>query len=389
MMEVINIMFALIRYAVFDTEIDKSIKPDSIYRNLPELYALSNSHDLAHIVSYALDKLGMLHKDEISNKFRKKQFTAIYRSERMSYELNRLCNTLEQNDIPFIALKGAFIRNFYCEQWLRTSCDIDILVHEQDFEDAINVIRDNLNYTVDSDKHYNDISLHSQSKLHLELHFNIQEDLEPLDRVLSKVWDNSKIYKNKNQYNMTNEFLMYYLIAHATYHFTSGCGVRPFIDFVVLSKSLDYNEDILLDMCKQADIGKFYSEFKNLALVWFGDKSHNKITIDMQNHILKAGVYGTLENRVAVEQIKMGGTGKNILNRIFMPYDTIKHKYHILKKHKWLTPIYEVRRWLSVIFDKSVNERSRKDLKFNLDNKNKDNEKLVNLLRNLEILDFK
>ncbi len=48
-----------------------------------------------------------------------------------------ICDTLERTEISYIPLKGSVIKDLYPEPWMRTSCDIDILVHEEDLESAI------------------------------------------------------------------------------------------------------------------------------------------------------------------------------------------------------------------------------------------------------------
>ena len=37
----------------------------------------------------------------------------------------------------------------------------------------------------------------------------------------------------------------------------------------------------------------------------------------------------------------------------------LKNKYPVLKKHKWLTPVYQVRRWLALLSPKRMRRASR------------------------------
>ena len=46
---------------------------------------------------------------------------AIYRYEKINYELNRLRSALNEAQIPFIPLKGSVLRQYYPEPWMRTS----------------------------------------------------------------------------------------------------------------------------------------------------------------------------------------------------------------------------------------------------------------------------
>ena len=41
---------------------------------------------------------------------------------------NSICSALNRESIAYIPLKGSVIKDLYPESWMRTSCDIDILV---------------------------------------------------------------------------------------------------------------------------------------------------------------------------------------------------------------------------------------------------------------------
>lgn len=66
---------------------------------------------------------------------------------------------------------------------MRTSCDIDILVHEEDFERMTQILIQELNYTLDKEKSIQHISMHAPSGVHLEPHFTLHKDIELIDRV--------------------------------------------------------------------------------------------------------------------------------------------------------------------------------------------------------------
>ena len=85
------------------------------------LYKLSKAHDLAHLVGDALIKNDLIGNDEIKEKYQKQVMIAIYRYEKINYELNRLRSALNEARIPFIPLKGSVLRQYYPEPWMRTS----------------------------------------------------------------------------------------------------------------------------------------------------------------------------------------------------------------------------------------------------------------------------
>ena len=144
-----TIAFALLRYALFKEELPNSIRELITRERLERVYSLLKSHDLAHLVADVLDKNGLLDDSEVSKKFRAERNLAIYRHEQMQYELTQICDTLEKAQIPFIPLKGSVIRSFYPEPWMRTSCDIDILVDKAYLELAQQCLKRDLEYQLE------------------------------------------------------------------------------------------------------------------------------------------------------------------------------------------------------------------------------------------------
>ena len=100
-----------------------------------------------------------------------------------------------------------------------------------------------------------------------------------------------------------------------------------------------------------------------LARVWLEGESHCEKTIKLENYIFHGGVYGNLENRMKVVGLNEKGKKSYALKRIFAPYELMKIRYPVLKKYKWLLPIYEVVRWFETIFNgKAKNLKREMDM---------------------------
>lgn len=357
---------------------------------LKALYKLSKSHDLAHLVGNALIKNNLLDEEnpngdenhdgdktqgaenhsgvirsEIKQKFEKQILTAIYRYENINSELETLKTAFEEEKIPFIPLKGSVIRQYYPEPWLRTSCDIDILVHEEDIERAIAFLTNKNGYTLEK-KAYHDYSLFSPAGVHLELHFNLKETRDKIDKLLVKAWEYAyRRDENSYEYLFTNEFFIYHQLAHASYHFVGGgCGIRPFIDVFLLEKHLKYDKNKLDELLTEGGIKIFSDDFYHLSKVWFAGEKHSEITEKMEIFLLSGGVYGNAENKTASEQSRNKGKAGNIFKRIWMPYDHLIILYPDLKGKRILQPFYEIKRWCK-LFKKDIFKKSMRELKTN------------------------
>lgn len=329
-----------------------------------ELYRVSKKHDLAHLVGNALINNGLIEEGKLKEAYRQEVYTAIYRYERIFFETEELRRILNGERIPFVPLKGAVIRQYYPEPWLRTSCDIDILVHEEDLDRAVTALKEKAEYTTDEKKNFHDVSLYSQSGMHLELHYNLKESKENIDGILGRAWEFA-LPKNCYEYAFTGEFFLYHVLAHASYHFTGGgCGIRPFIDLFLLKKRLPYDADKLSAMLSEAGIKKFAEEAEKLSEVWFGDGEHDGVTQAMEKFVLSGGVYGNSVNHAAIKQVEKKGKMRHIMSRIWMPYESLVFRYPNLKGKRILQPFYEIKRWFS-LFKRLVWKRSVGELKTN------------------------
>ncbi|MBQ9737121.1 MAG: nucleotidyltransferase family protein [Clostridia bacterium] len=350
-MRVADVLFSLIRFEITGEELSEEIKSSIDSVILLDLYKLSKDHDVAHLVENALSKIGVALYDDILKDYKKQKMLAIYRSEILESHLQRIKEALRKAKIPFVPLKGAVIKKHYPERWMRTSCDIDILVHEDDLEKAIDALKEDF-WSVVGKKNYHDISLYSKNGVHLELHFSIKENIKTIDSVLEKVWKYTSLKQGTEcEFVLTNEFLLFHLLAHISYHFVKGgCGVRTILDLWILMNKLEYDKSRLRQICAQAKIDVFYDNILSLIDVWFNKKQHSIVTQKMEDFILSGGVYGTDQNRIKVSQAKDGGKGSGILKRIFMPYGSLKIRYPVLERYKFLTPLFQIARWIDLAF---------------------------------------
>lgn len=344
-----KILFALLRAAACGEPVSDDVKRACTPEALEQVYILAKKHDLAHIPGQILATLG-LPECEALKKLQRATLTAVQRYVQLEYELKRISDTLEQAQIPFIPLKGAEIRKFYPEPWMRTSCDIDVLIHEEDLERAVEVLVKGLSYTTDHKKKYHDMWLFSPGGIHLELHFSILETMENIDGLLGRVWEFAAPV-TPYRYALQNDFLAFHLIAHMSYHFTGGgCGIRSLLDIFLLRKQKVYDETVLRGYLSQCGIEKFYDAILALIGVWFQGSAPTLLTEQMENFLLTGGMYGSEKKRIIIQQQRKGGRLKYLLGRLFMPYRELKIRYRVLEKCPILYPVMLVFRWIELLF---------------------------------------
>ena len=361
----IQILFALLRSAISGTELTEEER--SIYspEQLRSLLKIASRHDIEHLLALQLKKNQFISQKDAS--IEKSIFTAVYRYERLRQEYENLCNALEKAEIPFLPLKGAVIRKYYPEAWMRTSCDIDILVREEDGEKARTILVNEHGYT-DHGKGSHDFSLFSPGNTHVELHYDLVEGsfANEAAKVLKNVWSTATVREGTAfWYEMPDEMFYFYHIAHMAKHFENGgCGIRPLIDLWILDHIQEADKEKRDGLLREGNLLKFADAVRKLSRIWFENEEYDPISKQMENYILNGGVYGNNKNRIMVQQQKKGGKIGYALSKIWIPYDVIKFHYPILQKHKWLMPIMEIRRWCKLVFCGHL-KRTTRELKYN------------------------
>ena len=363
-----NNLFSSLRFAISGTGLSESQKA-SLSHSLSAIYKLAKLHDLAHLLADALDKSNLLPENkDVKNRLLNERNMAVYRYEQSKYELGELCQVLESAQIPHIPLKGSILREYYPESWMRTSCDIDILVQERNLEKAINALVQKLGYKREEGNAH-DVSLSAPSGVHLELHFDLIEEHVALESVeiYRDIWAKTRPCDGyQYRMEMTDEAFYFYHIGHMAKHFSNGgCGIRPFLDIWVLNHRIAFDKENRDALLQAGGLLTFARCAEELAEVWFSNNPHTELTAEIENYILQGGVYGTREQSIAVKQAKKGGKFKYILYRIFLPFGDLCATYPKLRKRKWAYPFYVVLRWFRLIFKRGRIKNAVKDIKTN------------------------
>ncbi|MBR2869459.1 MAG: nucleotidyltransferase family protein [Clostridia bacterium] len=326
--------------------------PEDVLR---ELYVLSKLHGVTHVVGSALINSGLADGSDMQSVFRDKVYSSLFRFENMRFVTEKVCDVLEQLKIPYIPLKGAVMREFYSDEWLRMGCDIDILVSENDVDFAANEIGRILGYDV-KEKATHDISILSTEGIYIELHFGlVEENYSPaMAKVLGNVWDYAvQCEAGKYRYALTDGMFYYYHIAHMAKHFIGGGGgVRPFLDLHLMEKSGRFNTAEVRELIQKGKLEDFEKTAKHLSQVWFADAEHTEVTRIMEKYIISGGSFGSQDTKLILDRQRSGGRMNYILSRIIVPYAELKSQYPIIGKFKLLTPICQIFRWVSFLVGK-------------------------------------
>lgn len=330
---------------------------------LEAAYSIGENHDLAHLVGQGAAKLQPMDSEALQ-KCKKAAMDALIRHTRQEISYQKACGLLEQERIPFIPLKGSALRQWYPEPWLRTSCDLDILVKEADLSSARKLLETEGWKYIGKSSH--DISFLSEQGVHLELHYTTLEDCisEEGAAIMENIWEYAEPLSGKMYHRSLPDGLFYYYhMAHMAKHFlTGGCGVRPFLDIWILNHVVKPDEKARRELLEKGKLTDFARAAEKLSEIWFEGTPMDEYSKSLEAFVLNGGTYGNLENQVSLRQAKKGSKLRFLWERIFLPYSFLKYSYPVLQKRKWLTPVFWVVRWFRLLFGGGVT-RSVEELK--------------------------
>lgn len=362
----LEIMFELMRCTLEQLDIPDSLQSKLEEKTAKEILSFASKHEVAHLVARPLlgEKM-FCDATDFQEKLKHSVMLATYQTAKIEAMLQSVSAELANAKIKHIPLKGSYIRNLYPESWMRTSCDIDILVHSEDLDIAVSVLSEKLKCK-SSFKGEHDVSLFSPNNIHIELHFNLIEDhlLPKANSLLSNVWQSAHAEENECCLTLDEDMFYFYHIAHMAKHVIhGGCGIRPFVDIWVLKHSNTFDWEKAHGLLESGGLSAFALAAENIARYWFENRNIelSKAEQDLQQFVFDGGVYGSMDNLALVESKYEKNKIKKstFFQKIWKPYDTLIYWYPNLKKHKWLLPYYEFKRWIKLLFGGTVRSSVR------------------------------
>lgn len=365
-MDTMVLLCALVRIAVCGDEAPtQQLKDACTPEALEQVYALAVKHDLAHLAGQGASKLSLPESEPLT-RCKKAAMEAFFRYSRQEFACQTVCDLLEGAQIPFIPLKGTVLRRYYPEGWMRTSCDMDILVQETHLEQASALLQEKGWKFRERSSH--DIAFVSAEGVHLELHFTAIEDfISPESKtIMDGIWQDAKPVEGK-QYRLeiSDELFYFYHMVHMAKHLIhGGCGIRTFLDVWILNHRVTGDVSKREALLEKGGCLQFAKAAQLLSEIWFSGKPMDPMSRNLEQFVLSGGTYGSLQNRVSLQQSQQGGRVQYALKRIFLPYDIMKHYYPVLQKHKVLLPFCHIARWLRLFFGGGM-KRSLRELQVN------------------------
>ncbi|MBH1939381.1 nucleotidyltransferase family protein [Mobilitalea sibirica] len=351
-----------------------------------EVYEEALAHQVHTLIYPCVTRLSPKSKPdpELLSKWEKETMRSV--SEQLQHIdiIGHVLDTLYQEGIQVVALKGLILREYYPEPELRTMGDADILVHRED-TNKVGKILNSFGYEegISSNKH---IAYIHQYYPCIEVHWTLSNQENNKSPVFTgPIWQNTKKSDllGNTTYILSDEDQLLHLIVHSLNHiYTSGFGLRQLCDItlfieakintinwrkvkaeVILFSMYNFASSIFI-LCKRLFFMKIPNDFIDATI--------NTSYIDMLlQDIIHSGVYGkrTPEREACSSILRFLHTQGSTrpftgfhykLSFLFPSSKCLGPKYNYAKKNPLLLPIAWLHRGIKNIRRKEFITQSSK-----------------------------
>lgn len=362
----------------------KNEKPDEKPKDISfmEILNLANSHSVANVAFYSIERLENKPEADIYEKWREIRDKAIIKSITQSYELSVIIDKLTEAEVDICPLKGSIMKEMYPSQDMRLMADLDILMDKNKAKTV-----EKLLLSLDYKREHKNEDGHDvyckKPVMNVEMHNHLIDQNILTKEIIEYYDDDWKNLKqseeNKHLYYMDwNDFYIFHMAHLAKHYKIAGTGIRSIMDIYIFMQK--HKQDLdrayieaeldkmgLLSLCRDCE---------RLAELWFGeaecDLEHNSdctaenevlkdssYLAEMTEYIVRSGTYGAFKNRVNNTLENFNGTKfEYYIQRLFPPRQKMYIQYSFLKKYPFLQPFC----WIDRIVKAIVIPKKRKNM---------------------------
>ena len=352
-----NALLALLAHEIFDQAMDI----DASTVDWSTVLAEAQRHKVTALMYPAIRSMDGV-PEAIFNKVCGTAITVATASEAMLKEQRRILDLLEARQIPCAVLKGTSVAYLYPHPELRTIGDIDILVDEENLDEACKALQaDGFAPSYTAEKH---LCL-QKGAVWVEMHrmvsvfpesekgrFTKQTMADALHHIQTAEIDSVRFPMLSGAYQIIG------LLAHMEQHLaTSGIGLRQVCDWAVTAHALrncfDGETLALLERCGLLRFAKIMTRLceRYLGLPpcqWTEDASDDALVASMLSDVLEGGNFQAQHAKrpladVLMDAYDVAGKGKTSLFRNYIRYlkKYLRQNEPWAKSRLWL-PVFGV-----------------------------------------------
>lgn len=327
-----------------------------------ELERIAVQNQMVYLLLGGLLKIDL--PQEYTERFREKVFKSTLKTLAQVYDANLLSRELEAAGVRHQVLKGTVLKNIYPSPEFREMGDIDIMIYEESFDKAEEILA-RLEYEkVQAVKHH--VVFRKPPMLVVEAHWSLYE--KSVDKVQYLYYQETFRAVPSADCNYTYEFskedFYVYMISHMAKHFyENGCGIRNLVDIYVYLKK--YTDEMdwkrIGKTLKELGIAHFEENVRGLALDWLENRKLSGFEKKLFTYMLNCGIYGKEENGVIAQYAKNTVEKDNSFKSwyYFPKYKHMKELYPWLEGLPWLLPVAWMLRAVRAFTSKERRKRGK------------------------------
>ncbi len=346
----------------------KGTKPEDIPDNIKinELIDIAVRNHMNYLILGALVRVSNISEEE-RNRLRYIIQKNILTTLTQITELRKISDAFEKAAIKNQPMKGSCMKFMYPSPEMREMSDIDILVAEDQMDEAGRILVD-LGYSlVQAIKHHDIYS--KKPFMIVEVHRAMYDKTVDGNQYnYFKSFEKTVLKDGKKYtYDFNREDFYVYMIAHMAKHFYAmGCGIRNLVDvYIYLEKYGKELDMIYLNKeLKKCGIYDFSVNVEKLAYIWLGGKEGTPFYDDLFQYMVDCGIYGKDENGIwhkfAEEKLEGKKVTRGKLKRwyYFPPLFYMAEYYPWLEKFPFLLPFaWLIRAFRGIFMKKGVQKR--------------------------------
>lgn len=303
--------------------------------------------------------------EEQTKNMKEQYITDTYRSLQQEISADEMEVSFSGNQVPLVFFKGILIRNFYRDPQFRTMGDIDCVIPKEK-RNLAHILMLDMGYTCELDK--GNTWVYSRGSVSVEMHTSIVNNTFRNVDCRAFFADALEHTEKLGKYTvLTREYHFCFLIYHIAKHlYSTGAGIRMFLDIAVLLKYYSYEFDwnMVQSFLNELKLSKVAGAVFQLCRKWFEievlwpDQINQEALEQLEEYVLAGGIFGFATHDVGDVYLRRGyekNTGKHryyfwlIWNYLFPTAENMMQIMPCVETRKWLLPVAWVKRlWVGV-----------------------------------------
>lgn len=289
----------------------------------------------------------------------------IRRSRNQMEQLKAIFEAFDRYGVDYMPVKGAIIKSLYPQPEMRMMEDADILIRPE----QLNTIQDiMLEMGMEKRSGSENEIVWNHPKLLVELHTSlVSRDYGTFACYLEDSWRSAQKEPWGNAYRMRTEDHYIFLVIHFAKHYMAGhISPKDICDFWVYRNAFPSMDEIYIETeLQKLTLTQFHHNILAVLSNWFCGSAATPAAKLITEAVFRQSItddksaqwsFSILSNQDTSHPAKHAKL-QFLFHKIFPSKAKMQHRYPLLIKKPWLTPIYWFVRWYQIFFrDKHFQE---------------------------------